>query len=91
MFVRLLLPRVVDGGVLLRRLRRLPRRDGEAPVEEVLVVLVLVERRLRRQTELGKLACGGKWGQLALGLSAATLLQIGKSEKKCSTEESKKK
>ena len=55
MFVRLL-PRVVDGGVLLRRLRRLPRRDGEAPVEEVLVVLVLVERRLRRQAELGKLA-----------------------------------
>ena len=51
------LPGVVPVGVLLgRRLRRLARRDGEAPVEEVLVVLVLVERRLRRQAELGKLA-----------------------------------
>ena len=50
-------PGVVAFGVLLRALtHRLARRDGEAAVEEVLVVLVLVERRLRRQTQLGKLA-----------------------------------
>ena len=50
-------PGIVAVGVPLRRLpRRLARRDGEAAVEEVLVVLVLVQRRLRRQTQLGKLA-----------------------------------
>ena len=75
----LLLPRVVVGVLLRRLLFRLARRDGEAAVEEVLVVLVLVERRLRRQTQLGKLACKDReesWGRLALGFCIATLYRV---------------